>query len=190
MVEKNDGGSESKWVCLSINERYSSYLYHEQVKNGICKIFEKESDEDVLFVGNTLEEGIIENALETYVFVKCEDICKYRFQLEKSRYIKTILNSFNSIVFISELEIEALKKDWAKKKQEEDIVFFYGDIVNVKRGVYEKLNGIIIDKKNKKEMVVLFKFSVGYRIVNLHNDNLVKKNNVFEIIKVPYIKNG
>ena len=187
MEEKNED-SVSRWVCLSINERYNSYIYHSQVKKSIEKTFNGNAEE-ILFVGNLLEDGMIENALDTYVFVKCFNIYDYISRLEKSRYIKTVLNSYHNVVFISELEIKELKRDWEDKKKNSDSVFFYGDIVHVKKGVYEKLNGIIIDKYSDDEMAVLFKFHVGYRIANLHNDNLTVNGNIFKTIKVPR-KNG
>ena len=184
-MEQVDWEKESKWICLSINERYNSYIYYNQVKDGIEKTF-GDICEEILFVGDTLEDNHVDNILETYVFVKCRDIKKIKPELEKSKYIKTILNSFENVVFIKDKEINALKADWKRKKKDSSIVFFYGDIVTVKKGIYSELNGIIIDKKNKDEMIVLFKFNVGYRIVELHNDNLIRKKNIFETIKVPY----
>ena len=182
MVKEVD---KARWVCLSISERYSHLSSYDKVRQEITRIFGKDLV-DWLFVGEDFSQKAFSNALETYIFVKSANIHDAKAELKKSRYIKTILTSYDKIDFIPEIEIKELKKDWQDISEQRKERYSYGDVIKVKSGKFEGLTGIIVDKDGA-DSVVLFKLCTGSRLGTFGENNLIKVMNLFDFFKLPLI---
>ena len=73
-------------------------------------------------------------------------------------------------------------KESVEKKHE--VFFRYGDVVRVKRGLYENLNGICLGV-GEKTCEVGFKFCTGNFSSVIDKDDLIVENNIFNYIRRP-----
>jgi len=184
-LELDNEPGKAQWVCLSISERYSHLSSYEKVRQEISRIFGKDLV-DWLFIGEDLSQKAFSNALETYIFVKSANIHRAKPALKKSKYIKTVLTSYDKIEFIPEAEIKQLKENWQEISEERKERYDYGDVVKVKSGKFEGLTGIIVDKDGA-DSVVLFKLCTGRRLGTLSENNLIKTVNLFDFFKLPLV---
>jgi len=177
-----DVSLNEKWVCININERYCHLSYYKAIKEELKNIFQDDLHE-ILFIGNTIEDNIQENMLETYIFIKCSNVYSYCSQMETSKYFKTILSTYSNVNFISDMEIELMRQDWKAKQKEQRVALFFGDIVLVKEGLYKDLYGVLIDK-NEDKYIVIFRLCNGYCTSQFNECNLIKDKNIFDFVKV------
>ena len=175
---------ESKWISIEINERYSGLTYYENIKKELQRVFLSDL-EDVLFIGDYLGDNLFDNALDTYIFIKCRNIFEHRNELKKIKYVKNVLSSFTDIKFLSEQEIKDVKSSWSVKKDKESVDFFFGDIVKIKAGMYGNLIGIIYDKAKNGNFVIAFKFHSCIRYDKIKAENLEKEGNIFTFMRLP-----
>lgn len=176
--------AEFKWVCIDINTRYSHQEDYDAVKKGMKNILGNDCS-SILCVGDTLSDGVFDNAMETYIFIKCKNIFAHLKALQESKYVKNILNSFENVSYIPDSEIDSMLKSWEENKVEHMDVIHYGDLVQIKGGPYKNLFGIVIGQR-KKGFEVLFKFCRGYDKAVVNQDNcVIQDSNLFTHVKVP-----
>lgn len=175
--------SDFRWICLDINTRYCKSEYCAEIKFAIKTILGS-GCKKILYVGDALSDDEVDNALDSYIFVKCDNITEHLTEIANSKYFRNILSSFDCISYLSQKEIDDLIKSW--KKSKEKVVFLgYGDVGYVKSGVFAKLYGIVINHRNDKYEMV-FKFCRGYVVSMISEDNCVLHGkNIFDYLKVP-----
>ena len=175
---------KSHWIGIDIKKKYNRKKNYIIIKNAIKQIIQDKHIE-TLFIGDALDEDMIDNAMDSYIFVKCTDTIKSAEKIKKLKYIKEIFMVNEKVHFFTNKEMDDLRKSWHKIQQENAIDFHYGDLVKIKTGVYQDLHGVLIKKINDK-YEVLFKFCRGYVIKELSTTNFhIPERNLFDILKVP-----
>lgn len=175
--------NSTRWVCLSIKERYANREYFPEVKRELADILGPESQ--ILMIGDDMGADQFENALEIYVFVKCPDIYLHKRALMDSKYIRNVLNSFSDIRFIDQSEIDVIQNNWKDKIEEERGIIRFGDVVLVKSGIFENLTGIVTGKRQEDEYEVMFRLWSGSRTGVLQSNNLITQTNIFTHMRLP-----
>lgn len=143
----------------------------------IIKNIKKIAGEDVeiFYVDNKNE-----NSFDGYFFVK-KDLTNLAYEFKNSAFFQNILSSFERVTLISNSEINNMKKSIEKKHE---IFFKYGDIIRIKRGVYENLRGICLGV-SENSCDIGFKFCTGSFIEKIEKDDLIVEGNIFNYIRKP-----
>ena len=170
---------EDLWFCVQIDDRYNKPLYYKEIDEALHNVFENKAE--IRVIGRMLDDNLLENGVENYVFIKCPEYKTYLAALRRLKYIECIVNSPNDIIFISQREIDNLTLSC--KSQEK--AYFFGDIVSIRNGVYGALSGIVIDSPIQEEINVLFKFNTHNLIISVKSENVMVQDNIFNKVKFP-----
>jgi len=122
---------------------------------------------------------------ETYAFVKCHNYHSHVDRLKHSPAIKTVLASFDSPCFLSDLEV----KDFitSAKPTVESGVFKTGDVVRVKNGFLSNLVGLVIKAVGKRRYSVAFNFHIRRFRQRISAKDLILVGNVFRVVRSPVV---
>lgn len=172
---------DKKWICVQITHRYNKTQHVSTIKNFLKKMFK---NQQILFLGNQLDDQNFSNAMDGYFFIQCNDASKYIETFKQSKYINNILINFDQIAYISNKQVEDMVKNFNQKNKKRQNQFFLGDIVKIKKGMFKNLYAMVVQAKNDLQVIVVFKFISGYRFQKMTIDNCQYKNNLFDIVRV------
>lgn len=161
------------WYCVVVNERFNKEENFENISNELKKSLNTEN----VFRFEKNESF----ALEDYFFVSCANFVDKIPLLKNSIYFAGVLPSYENPKPISNEEIELLKQSVVKKNEK---VFYYGDVVLVKNGLYSNLYGIFLSNVDEK-CKVGFKFCAKKFIEEISFKDLEKTTNIFNHIRIP-----
>ena len=164
---------EDVWTCVMASEKYSKREFIPIVIKNIKKIAGEEVE--IFYVENKNEQSF-----DGYFFVK-KDLTDVAYEFKNSVFFQNILSSFERVSLLSNSEINKIKES-IKKKHE--IFFRYGDVLFVKRGLYENLRGICLGVK-EKSCEIGFKFCTGNFLATIDKDDLIVEDNIFNYIRKP-----
>ena len=173
--------SVKKWVCVEITHRYNKTQHVITLKNYLKNMFK---NEQILFLGNNLDNQNFNNAMDGYFFIQCNDIQKYIETFRQSKYINNILINFDQIVYIDDAQVQSMISNFYDNNKNRKNEFRFGDIVRVKKGMFKNLYGIVIQAKNDLQILTCFKFISGYRLQIMTVDNCQYENNLFDVVRV------
>jgi transcription antitermination factor NusG len=165
---------EEYWTCVMASEKYSKREHIPVVINNIKKIVGK--NVDIFYIDNKNEKSF-----DGYFFVK-KDLTDLAYEFKNSVYFGNILNSFERVKLIPDNEISKMKESVEKKHEK---FFKYGDVLFIKRGVYENLTGICLSV-NENDCDVGMKFCTGSFIVKIDKTDLSVQDNIFNYIRKPF----
>ena len=174
---------DKKWVCIEITHRYNKTQHVTTLKKYLKKFF---SQQQILFLGNTLDDENFKNVMDGYFFVQCNDLTPYLQSFKQSKYINNVLIDFQQIAYISDQQISQMVLTFNQKNQNRKNMFKLGDVVKVQKGVFKNLYAVVTQVINQKQILGVFKFVSGYRIQRLTVDNCQYKNNFFDVVRVAY----
>ena len=164
---------ETYWSCIMASEKYSKRECIPVVIKNIKKILGE--DIEIFYIDNKNEQSF-----DGYFFVN-RDITNSAYEFKGSVFFQNILSSFEQVTLIPNSEINIMKESVEKKHE---VFFRYGDILNVKRGVYENLKGICLSV-NEKTCQVGFKFCIGNFVADIDRNDLTVEGNIFNYIRKP-----
>lgn len=162
------------WSCIMASEKYSKKDCIQIVINNIKKILG--NDVNIFYVDNKNEKSF-----DGYFFVQ-KDITDCSYEFKNNIYFQNVLSSFEKVTLIPNSEILKMKESVTKKH---DKFFKYGDIILVKRGIYENLRGICVGVKDKS-CEIGFKFCTGCFVVDIEKNDIVCEDNIFNYIRKPF----
>lgn len=176
---------EAKWICLNVAERYKRSNEFKNAIFALKKTFGKDCIH-LLVIGQKLDDTHYFNEMDGYVFLKCYNVESYIEDLKGSKFIESILCSYENISFIANSEIKSMVSDYKSKQKDrrKKTEICYGDMVDIKSGKYENLTGVVTDKIDDKYLVT-FSFNFGIQKEKILYENMVKKNNIFDKVKCP-----
>jgi hypothetical protein len=122
---------------------------------------------------------------ETYTFVKCRDYHSHLNRLRHSPAIKTVLTSFDSPCFLSDVEV----KDFIDSANPvvDTREFHAGDVVQIKNGFLSNLVGLIIKPVGKSSYSVAFSFHIRKFRHHISAKDLTLVGNIFKVVRSPVV---
>ena len=172
---------DKKWVCVEITHRYNKTQHVITLKNFLRKLF---SDQQILFLGNTLDDQNFNNVLDGYFFIQCNDIQPYIQNFKQSKYINNVLINYEQIAYIDDVQVQQMVDKFNETNQSRQSMFHFGDVVKIKKGMFKNLYGIVNQVIDQFQVIVVFKFISGYRYQRVAVDNCEYKNNFFDVVRV------
>lgn len=164
---------DKPWSCIMASEKYSKKDCIPVVVSNIKKILGK--NVDIFYVDNKNEKSF-----DGYFFVQ-KDITDVAYEFKNNIYFQNVLNSFERVKLIPNSEIVKMKESVEKKHEK---IFKYGDVVFIKRGIYENLRGICLGVGDD-ECEVGLKFCTGSFIVKIKSEDLNVEDNIYNYIRKP-----
>ena len=164
---------EDMWTCVMAAEKYSKRDSIPVIIKNIKKFAGE--DVEIFYIDNKNEQSF-----DGYFFVK-KDLTDIAYEFKNSAFFQNILSSFERVTLLTNSEINKMKESVEKKHE---MFFRYGDVVRVKRGLYENLNGICLGV-DEKTCEVGFKFCTGNFSSVIDKDDLIVENNIFNYIRRP-----
>ena len=188
---------EPVWICACVSPRLVIRDELDTLQTHLEEIFGDDYIEHRLMhqEANYEEDGNLFSA-SLYVFIKCREPKKYQQKLFVSKAIKNVLNSFSDIVPIDESEIDEIKSKTSTIIQD-DIYhvnrtgfFMKGDIVIVKKGSLNGMQGIVLEEHKRKKgcYKLLFRLFVRKFCSVQPASNLEFHSSLFRYLKIPVKK--
>lgn len=164
---------ETYWSCIQASDKYSKRDSIPLVIKNIKKVLG--DDVEIFYIDNKNEQSF-----DGYFFVN-KDITSVAYEFKGSVFFQNVLSSFERVTLIPNSDINKMRESVEKKHE---IFFRYGDVLNVKRGVYESLKGICLSV-DEKTCEVGFKFCTGCFSATIDKNDLIVENNIFNYIRKP-----
>lgn len=161
------------WLAFLLKDKYSSNFEKERLKSSICAEFNREENE-ICYIPFERNMG-----LSYYFFVLEKD--KEEDLRNIYSYRSEAFDVFERHKRISGDELNEMMLSLKKKSSE---YVKYGDIVNIRNGMYCKLHGIVLREDRFKKVIVGFKFCFGTVIESFDLVDISIDGNIFNYIKV------
>lgn len=158
------------WMILMLREKYNSEKEKENLWDKLCKKYDKKPNE-IYMISKQISPG-----LSYYVFIREIDketlwkkLCKEKYFLEPFQYKEVTHKEVMDMTRGIECRRDSVR---------------FGDIVKIKSGKYQKLQGIVLRETRSKNYDVGLKFCFGNVCEEFSEKELEVCGNIFKFIKV------
>ena len=118
----------------------------------------------------------VNEGLSFYVFIRENNPSEFWNKIKKDKYFQQPMGYYE----VTDKQIKSLTREIEYKR---DTVFF-GDIVKIKTGQYQKLYGIVLRQSRAQKIEVGLKFCFGSIYQEYNETYLEVIGNIFKFIKI------
>jgi hypothetical protein len=122
---------------------------------------------------------------EVYAFVKCREYYGHIDRLRHSPAIKSVLSSFDSPCFLSDIEVSNFIE--STKPKASVSIFRPGDVVKVTGGPLSNLFGIVVREAGGGRYAVAFRFHTRKFREHILGEHLTLEENLFNFVRQPVV---
>lgn len=169
----------STWVFLTVNRRYAKRDAKEIVSAEIETIIGDDLIDYEIPNLTEFEEG------EGYLFLKCGDYYLHKDKIIKSRIFSGVIPSYDNPSFQKDEDIAIYRE--SVEKHERPITLLPGCCVEVKKGDYKCLFGLVCDVLPDYMYNVQFKLYTTKKYEIFHVSDLLFVKNIYTTVKNPVV---